>query len=228
MNRPRMSLIRLLTAAATAPLAFSAPRQSLPLDSGWEFRQTAPADGSTPTAWHPAQVPGDVHLDLVRNQLIPDPFYRDNEAKLQWIEKADWEYRTTLTVSPELLERRHLELVFDGLDAYGTVSLNGQQVLTADNMFRTWRVDAKPGLKAGANTLVIDFPSPLAIAARIAAGDPWRAKIGTAKRPTSAKPPTSTAGTGDPGLSPAASGGRHGSRRGTTRASRTSTSASAT
>ena len=182
MNRPRMSLIRLLTAAATAPLAFSAPRQSLPLDSGWEFRQTAPADGSTPTAWHPAQVPGDVHLDLVRNQLIPDPFYRDNEAKLQWIEKADWEYRTTLTVSPELLERRHLELVFDGLDAYGTVSLNGQQVLTADNMFRTWRVDAKPGLKAGANTLVIDFPSPLAIAARIAAGDPWRAKIGTAEK----------------------------------------------
>ena len=48
-------------------------------------------------------VPGDVHLDLLRNKLIPDPYYRENEAKLQWIENASWEYRTTIDATPELL-----------------------------------------------------------------------------------------------------------------------------
>jgi beta-mannosidase len=41
---------------------------------------------ATPAEWRPATVPGDVHLDLLANKLIPDPFYRDNEAKLQWIQ----------------------------------------------------------------------------------------------------------------------------------------------
>jgi len=90
-----------------------------------------------------AQVPGCVHLDLLRNKLIPDPFYRDNEAKLQWIENADWEYRGTVQASDELLKHRHIELVFEGLDTYSEVSLNGTPVLTADNMFRQWRVDVK-------------------------------------------------------------------------------------
>jgi beta-mannosidase len=31
--------------------------------------------------------------------MIEDPFYRDNEEKLQWIEKEDWEFQTTFDVS---------------------------------------------------------------------------------------------------------------------------------
>ncbi len=33
----------------------------------------------TGTGWLPATVPGDVHLDLLANKKIDDPFYRDNE-----------------------------------------------------------------------------------------------------------------------------------------------------
>ena len=50
---------------------------------------------------------------------------------------------------------------FEGLDTYAEVFLNEQQVLTADNMFRRWRVAAKPLLKAGPNTLRIVFHSPI-------------------------------------------------------------------
>ena len=118
-------------------------------------------------------MPGDVHLDLLANKLIPEPFYRDNEAKLQWIQDADWEYRTSIDAAPALLARRHIDLVFEGLDAYAEVYLNSQKILVADNMFREWRVDVKPYLKAGANELLVVFPSPIKTAQKIALTDAW-------------------------------------------------------
>jgi len=153
-----------------------AARTDTVIDQGWEFRQLAPSAGSTDGQWRPAQVPGDVHLDLLRNKLIPDPFYRDNEVKLQWIEGASWEYRTTLNLTPETLKRRNLELVFEGLDACAEVFLNDSRVLTANNMFRIWRANAKPFLHAGANQLRVVFPSPDKAAAEAAAADPWQLK----------------------------------------------------
>ena len=153
-----------------------AVRTDTAIDQGWEFRQLAPSANSTDGQWRPAHVPGDVHLDLLRNKLIPDPFYRDNEAKLQWIEGPSWEYRTTINITPETLKKRNLELVFDGLDAYAEVFLNDLQVLTANNMFRIWRVNAKPLLHAGANQLRVVFPSPDKAAAHAASADPWRLK----------------------------------------------------
>jgi beta-mannosidase len=162
-------------------------KQVVPLNSGWEFRQVpattptqAPASSTNDTSqWRPAEVPGSVHLDLLRNKLIPDPFYRDNEAKLQWIENADWEYRTTLQAPPALLGQKNVDLVFEGLDAYSKVYLNDKLILTADNMFRQWRVNVKADLKPGANTLRVVFPSPIKAASEIAANDPWRERTHT-------------------------------------------------
>ena len=125
------------------------------INSGWQFREAGKAD------WHNATVPGCVHTDLLANKLIDDPFYRDNEKKQQWIGKTDWEYRSTFKVTQQLLNRENLELVFEGLDTYAQVFLNDQLILNADNMFRTWRVNAKQALKAGDNTLRILFRSPI-------------------------------------------------------------------
>jgi len=136
------------------PLVF-AKAQSTRIDSGWQFREVGK------TEWYNATVPGCVHTDLLANKLIDDPFYRDNEKKQQWIDKKDWEYRTTFKVTAQTLARENVELVFEGLDTYAGVYLNEQVVLKADNMFRTWRVNAKPALKTGENTLRIVFRSPL-------------------------------------------------------------------
>jgi beta-mannosidase len=125
------------------------------LHAGWKFREAGQKD------WHPATVPGCVHTDLLHDGLIEDPFYRDNEAKLQWIGKTDWEYQTTFDASPDVLKRRHVELVFEGLDTYANVFLNEQPLLDADNMFRRWRVECRGALKAGANTLRVRFRSPI-------------------------------------------------------------------
>ena len=125
------------------------------LDGGWKFHEAGKSD------WHPANVPGCVHTDLLDNKLIEDPFYRDNEKRQQWIGKTDWEYQTTFNVSSQTIKRQNVEIVFYGLDTYANVLLNDQAVLDADNMFRTWRVDVKKYLKPGQNTLRIKFRSPI-------------------------------------------------------------------
>ncbi|HZU23605.1 MAG TPA: glycoside hydrolase family 2 protein, partial [Terriglobales bacterium] len=138
--------------------------------------------------WRPAQVPGVVAMDLLRNRLIPDPFFRENEAKLQWMENADWEYRTNVQASDEMLRHAHVELVFDGLDGYAEVFLNGSKLLAAQNAFRQWRVDIKPALKAGGNELLVVFPSPIRMARQVAADDRWRAQTGVEEKTYLRKP----------------------------------------
>jgi beta-mannosidase len=61
------------------------------------------------------------------------------------------------SVSPEQLASTHLEMVFEGLDTSAEVFVNDKSVLKADNMFRTWRIDAKPLVHSGANSLRIEF-----------------------------------------------------------------------
>jgi len=171
-----LTLLTLLTMATAQTPA--SPRQILPLNTGWQFRLTN-AQPSAPidTTWRPAKVPGDVHLDLIANKLIPDPFYRDNEAKLQWIGQQSWEYRTTIDATRAMLARKHIDLVFAGLDTYAQVYLNDHLLLTADNMFRQWQADAKPYLKAGPNQLRIVFPAPDKAADERAAQDKWHSII---------------------------------------------------
>jgi beta-mannosidase len=149
------------------------------LGQGWEFRQITAAAQSPDTGWLPATVPGDVHLDLLANKKIPDPFFRDNEAKLQWIENESWEYRLNFDVPASWMARANVDLVFDGLDAAAQVYLNGAQALSADNMFRVWRVPVKGHLHAGKNLLRVVLPSPIKAAQAVAAGDPWQPKTKT-------------------------------------------------
>jgi beta-mannosidase len=135
----------------------ASPPHTITLDQGWTFRQQGKPDG----AWMPATVPGCVHTDLLASKKIADPFYRTNEKDQQWIENASWEYRTSFKVDREVLAHDRVDLVFKGLDTYARVSLNGRPLLTANNMFREWRADAKRLLKEGDNQLVILFASPI-------------------------------------------------------------------
>ena len=130
-------------------------RITISVHAGWQFREIGK------DKWYPASVPGCVHTDLLNNQLIEDPFYRDNEKKLQWIGKTDWEYQTNFNITPETFARKNLELVFQGLDTYADILLNSEPLLSTDNMFRTWRVDAKRLARVGGNTLTIRFRSPI-------------------------------------------------------------------
>ena len=121
----------------------------------WKFK-AAGEEG-----WLPASVPGCVHTDLLKNGRISDPFYGTNERDLQWIDKQDWEYITEFSADAGLAVAEHAELVFDGLDTYAYVYLNGRLLIRADNMFRVWRADVKSLLRSSGNELRVYFRSPV-------------------------------------------------------------------
>lgn len=124
---------------------------SLSRNSNWQFRQAGT------THWYKAEVPGTVHTDLLANKLIPNPFYRDNESKVQWVETKAWDYQTTFNVSKTLLAKKVITIQFDGLDTYAEVVLNGRKIIAANNMFRQWTTDVKPLLLTTGNILHIHF-----------------------------------------------------------------------
>lgn len=119
----------------------------------WQFKNSKDSN------WFPAKVPGTVHLDLMDNKIIPDPFKDENEKKVQWIENEDWDYQTSFTVSSQELKNDNIDLVFNGLDTFCEIYLNGQLLKKTDNMFRKWTIPVKPYLKSGNNTLQIKFKS---------------------------------------------------------------------
>lgn len=123
------------------------------LNKNWRFRKQGD------TQWMKATVPGTVHTNLMANKLIPDPFLDENEKKVQWIDKENWEYETMFNADSKTLTNKHIELVFNGLDTYADVYLNDKLILQADNMFRQWSVDIRPFIKKTGNILFIRFYS---------------------------------------------------------------------
>ena len=143
----------LLAMPALAQTTALPVRQSIQVP--WEFRQ------AHTESWKPTKVPVSVHTALLQNGMIDDPYYRDNEEKLQWIEREDWEFQCVFDVDSAVLQHKHVELVFKSLDTYAHVYLNDSLLLETDNMFRTWKADAKHLLKPKGNRLHVYFESPL-------------------------------------------------------------------
>ena len=134
------------------------------ISSGWEFAQKGwdKTIGTVKVPWLPAQVPGHVHLDLMANGVIDDPHKLMNEVGVQWIDQADWTYRTTFCWEQKNdLPKRVLR--FDGLDTVCDVFLNDEHIAFHDNMFVPLEIDVSALLKPGANDLRVEFKSAIRI-----------------------------------------------------------------
>jgi beta-mannosidase len=129
--------------------------QRLSLNGTWELRRTG-ADAPIPAA-----VPGSVYPALIAAGRLPDPFYRDNEAKQAWVGETDWTYTRSFEVTPDVLARDAVLLRFRGLDTIATVSVNGAIIGRAENMYRTYEFDVKASLTVGTNTVQVDFEAPM-------------------------------------------------------------------
>lgn len=162
---PRILFLSILLAAcARAP---QPAVERMALNGDWRLRS------DTDSTWLPATVPGTVHTDLLAAGRISDSFVGHREADLQWIEDEGWRYRRTFDVDARLLRHQRLDLIFEGLDTWATVTLNDQVILTADNMFRTWRVDVRGVVRAGPNVLEVRFAPPVAAGKARSAVHPW-------------------------------------------------------
>lgn len=142
------------------------PVFALSLNGLWLFKGFSKCNGEelgaykpdySADGWQPAKVPGTIHTDLMANNLIPDPFKDSNERTVQWVPEHEWWYRKEFHLTPELIEKQVVELVFEGLDTFATVWLNGVKVGEANNMFTPWKYNIKDVVQAGKNLVVVRF-----------------------------------------------------------------------
>jgi hypothetical protein len=145
----------------------------LPLDCDWRVTWTdygcRAGDFSAPafddSSWLPADVPGDVHLDLLRAGVIPDPFAGANTDAVLWMEHKDWWYRTQSRVPEDWAPGRGTAVhpLLHGLDGFATVYLDGAEVGRHANMFRPLEVAVTKRLRPGRRrqSLAVRLASPL-------------------------------------------------------------------
>ena len=141
------------------------PTDRTELDAAWTVTLSKPGEGAPPNLADtpiPAQVPGVVHLDLLREGHIADPYVGLNEHDLHWIGLSTWVYEGRFDWRPSAGRRVHL--VFTGVDTVASIRLNGHLLGDVANMHRTHRYDVTDHLETGANLLAVEFASPVAMA----------------------------------------------------------------
>ena len=121
------------------------------LNQGWTLT------GDTLDIKMQVDVPSVVQQSLYENGLIPHPYLGTVENNLLWISDHPWDYTLHFDADKDLFEKENVELVFEGLDTYAEVSLNGYELFSADNQFREWKADVKPFLKDKDNLLKVHF-----------------------------------------------------------------------
>ena len=136
-------------------LAACTHRQSvieLDLSQGWML------SGDTLGINLSVEVPSVVQQNLFEAGLIPHPYQGTVENDLLWISAHPWTYTLNFDVDSKLMGMDQVDLVFEGIDTYASVTLNGQTLFDADNQFRTWKKEVKSLLKAKDNHLEVCFP----------------------------------------------------------------------
>lgn len=147
------------------------PKDTTTLSSNWEWRLATTNNPKIAESfknlekWSPAaQFPSVIQMELLHGKHIPNPDIGENEYLIQWVGEADWEYRTTFPAPKGSNDT--VDLVFEGLDTFAIVTLNGKVILETDNMFIPYRVNVKDVLKAD-NELLIHFDSAVKRGAEI-------------------------------------------------------------
>lgn len=124
---------------------------SIDLNGSWSLRRD---DGKQVLQ---GSVPGYVQTAMMESGLLRSL----EDESIQWISEHGWIYSSPVFDVPmHMQEQSKLELVFEGLDTYATVYVNGVEVLRADNYFRSWRVDVKDQLYPTNNFIEVHLDSP--------------------------------------------------------------------
>ncbi|CAE7233738.1 unnamed protein product [Rhizoctonia solani] len=137
-------------------------RQTLTLSGNWQWKQRDPNlesvldepakhgplleqdSNDTKSAWRKTTTsPSEIHVELLKAGIIPDPYKGFNEHKVQWVGKREWLYLSTFELSQEQLSSS-VELEFEGLDTFCTAYLNGIEILKSENMFTPAIVSLAP------------------------------------------------------------------------------------
>lgn len=141
----------------------STHNQSLSLDGNWtlyyeENRKLPPfteypTENALKTASFPcvkAKVPGNFEIDLQNAGIIGDVFFGKNPSDAQKRENLHLWYVRTF----EIQDSAPSQFIFEGIDTFADIYLNGHIIGSTDNMLISHTIEAK-GLQTGQNELLI-------------------------------------------------------------------------
>jgi beta-mannosidase len=130
--------------------------------AGWRLRDVDPGAAAHAEAtrgggdgWIDVDAPGDTYLALVGAGRLAHPYRGRGEAGAHWVRDREWWWHTRFA-APAAASGETVELVFEGLDTFADVYLDGEKIGAADNMFRSWRFDVT-GRVGGDHHLAVCF-----------------------------------------------------------------------
>lgn len=114
-----------------------------------------------------AKVPGDITMDLHRAGIIPDPYYGLNHNEITWVTGQDFTYISEFNTDEEVLSQDEVLLVFDSVDLFSEIYLNGTLIGKTENMFLRYTFEVKDVLQKEHNILQVKMKSTTQIAENI-------------------------------------------------------------
>jgi beta-mannosidase len=138
-------------------------RQFLDLTGQWRFKQYPVSarrmrdldEGN----WLNCSVPSSIYTSLIEAGLIDRKKLSSNPEDFFQISLEPWIYKKIFDLPDGFLQNEKLELVFEGLDTFTQVWLNGKLLGRTDNMFCEYRFDVAPILLSRNNELLVKFDS---------------------------------------------------------------------
>lgn len=100
------------------------------------------------------EIPGSVYSILLENNLMEDPWYRDNELRATELMDYDYDFVRTFDTESDCLPTL---LCCKGLDTLCDIYLNETHIAHTDNMHRSYEFDVTQVLRTGTNTLRLRF-----------------------------------------------------------------------
>jgi beta-mannosidase len=142
------------------------------ISKGWRWR-LANSNGNSKAnsipqvkEWNSSEYfPSVIQMELLHKGIIEDFNIGENEHRMQWVGEVDWEYTCEFSSPADWSKSQHAELLFEGLDTFATIYMNGYKIGYSDNMFLPLRVDIKDYLRTEGhpNELRILFESPIKV-----------------------------------------------------------------
>jgi beta-mannosidase len=123
------------------------------IDLGGDFALSSPARRVKAKT---IALPGDVHTALLAAGDIPDPYFAANEQAVMWVHATPWTVERRFTATREQIDG-YLTLTLEGVDCIATVLLNGEAIARTQNQFIRYDLDVTGKVRAGANTLRLEF-----------------------------------------------------------------------
>ena len=120
----------------------------------------------------PFSAPDDVHSALLAAGHIDDPYFRDNELAVDWVNRCDWIIERSFEVDQTWLAD-NTKLVLDQVDCIADIYINNTLVGTTQSQFVRYVFDVGSALKPRLNNIRIHFHSAVKAAAQKAAEFPF-------------------------------------------------------